>query len=143
MLTRGSHANHLFVDEMGRHADQRQFEAQLRDGVVRAGEWNQASEPFKGNLFSVEAGQHQASERVDAMSGADRSSGHGSTPEETQILLRARAACPCSDCTNREQSILGYPFADSGSPRYSPRDSSYIVAVGSRDRLPGICDRKH
>jgi len=56
-------------------------------------------------------------------------------------LRERRAVCP--DCTNREQSILEYPFSDSGSPRYSPRNSRYLVAVGSRDRYQVSAAGKH
>ena len=38
------------------------------------------------------------------------------------------------NCLDREQRIVEYPLADIPSSRCSPRDSRYLLAVGSRDR---------
>ena len=52
----------------------------------------------------------------------------------TAYWLRERNVL-CPDCFDKEQTIiLECPITDIPSPRYSPHDSHYLVAVGSRDR---------
>ena len=38
----------------------------------------------------------------------------------------------CPNCLDREQIIVECPIADAPSARYSPHDSRYLMAVGSR-----------
>jgi hypothetical protein len=40
----------------------------------------------------------------------------------------------CPNCLDREQSIVEYPLTDIPSPRCSPHDSRYLLAVGSRNQ---------
>lgn len=40
----------------------------------------------------------------------------------------------CPNCCDKEQIIVEYPITDIPSPRYSPHDSHYLLAVGSRNR---------
>jgi hypothetical protein len=47
-------------------------------------------------------------------------------------LLERNVLCP--DCRDNEQRILEYPLTPIPCPRYSPRDSRYLVAVGSMNR---------
>ena len=53
----------------------------------------------------------------------------------------------CPDCFDKEQTIiLECPITDIPSPRYSPHDSHYLVAVGSRNwyELPeGVIGSRH
>lgn len=46
--------------------------------------------------------------------------------------LRARRIL-CADCSDREERIIECPIAELPSPRCSPHDSRYLMAVGSRD----------
>jgi hypothetical protein len=47
-------------------------------------------------------------------------------------LLVRNVICP--NCINREQRIVKYPIMDTPSPRCSPQDSHYLLAVGLRNR---------
>ena len=47
-------------------------------------------------------------------------------------LLVRNVICP--NCLDREQRIVEYPITDTPSPRCGPQDSSYLVAVGLRNR---------
>ena len=40
----------------------------------------------------------------------------------------------CPNCVDSEQRIVEYPLTDIPSPRFSPHDSRYLLAVGSMDR---------
>jgi hypothetical protein len=40
----------------------------------------------------------------------------------------------CPNCPDREQTIMEYPVTGITSPRYSPNDSHYLMAVGLKDR---------
>ena len=40
----------------------------------------------------------------------------------------------CPNCLDSEQRIVEYPLTDIPSPRFSPHDSRYLLAVGSIDR---------
>lgn len=53
-------------------------------------------------------------------------------------LLVRNVICP--KCLDREQKIVEYPITDTPSPRCSPQDSHYLLAVGLRNRyeLPGV-----
>jgi hypothetical protein len=54
-------------------------------------------------------------------------------PQGNAYWLRERNAV-CPNCSDREQRILEYPLTDIPSPRFSPHDSRYLLAVGSRNR---------
>ena len=54
-------------------------------------------------------------------------------PRVKAYFLRERNVL-CPNCLDREQSIVEYPLTDIPSPRFSPHDSRYLVAVGSKDR---------
>ena len=54
-------------------------------------------------------------------------------PQGNAYWLRERNIV-CPHCLDREQKILEYPLTDIPSPRFSPHDSRYLVAVGSRNR---------
>ena len=47
-------------------------------------------------------------------------------------LLVRNVICP--NCLDREQRIAGYSISDTPSPRCSPHDSRYLLAVGLRNR---------
>jgi hypothetical protein len=47
--------------------------------------------------------------------------------------LRERNAL-CPNCLDKEQIIVEFPITDIPSPRCSPHDSHYLLAVGSRNR---------
>ena len=55
-----------------------------------------------------------------------RSQGNAYSLRERNVL--------CSNCLDREQRIVEYPLTDIPSPRCSPHDARYLLAVGSRDR---------
>jgi hypothetical protein len=61
-----------------------------------------------------------------AMAAVRRSQGKRYWVRERNVL--------CPNCLDREQRIVEYPLTDIPSPRCSPHDSLYLVAVGSRDR---------
>ncbi len=54
-------------------------------------------------------------------------------PQCKAYWLRVRNVL-CPNCLDREQRIVEYPLTDVPSPRCSPHDSGYLVAVGSMDR---------
>jgi hypothetical protein len=47
-------------------------------------------------------------------------------------LLVRNVLCP--NCPDRGQIIVEYPVTNIPSPRYSPNDSHYLLAVGLKDR---------
>jgi hypothetical protein len=47
--------------------------------------------------------------------------------------LRERSVL-CPNCFDKEQIVVECPITDIPSPRYSPHDSHYLLAVGSRNR---------
>jgi hypothetical protein len=47
-------------------------------------------------------------------------------------LLVRNVICP--NCLDRAQRIVEYPILDTLSPRCSPQDSRYLLAVGLRNR---------
>jgi hypothetical protein len=61
-----------------------------------------------------------------AMGAVRRSQGNAYSLRERNVL--------CPNCLDREQRIVEYPLTDIPSPRCSPHDSRYLLAVGSRDR---------
>ncbi len=52
---------------------------------------------------------------------------------KTYWLRAQRILCP--NCLDREQIIVECPLTDIPSPRFSPYDSRYLVAVGAIDRF--------
>ncbi len=54
-------------------------------------------------------------------------------PQGNAYWLRERNIV-CPNCLDREQRILEYPLTDIPSRRFSPHDSRYLLAVGSRNR---------
>lgn len=91
------------------HSNEYQLKIVLQDGTEELSAWMQS--------------QEQITEAIAVI--------HRRRPQ-TCWLRERRGGCP--DCSGREQRILEYPFADIRSPRYSPRDSRYLVAVGSKDQ---------
>jgi hypothetical protein len=61
-----------------------------------------------------------------AMAAVHRAQGKACWLRERNVL--------CPNCLDKEQLIVEYPIADSPSPRYSPHDTHYLLAVGSRNR---------
>ena len=61
-----------------------------------------------------------------AMAAVRRSQGKRYWVRERDVL--------CPNCLDREQRIVEYPLTDIPSPRFSPHDSRYLLAVGSLDR---------
>jgi hypothetical protein len=60
-----------------------------------------------------------------AMAAADRPKG------KAYWLLVRNVLCP--NCLDRQQIIVEYPVTNVPSPRYSPNDSHYLLAVGLKD----------
>jgi hypothetical protein len=54
-------------------------------------------------------------------------------PRGNVYWLRERNVL-CPKCLDTEQRIVEYPLTDTPSPRCSPHDSRYLLAVGSMDR---------
>src|SRR5205807_7045071 len=48
-LARAAHADELIVDQVGRHADQREVATALADDLVAGSKGNQVREPFHGH----------------------------------------------------------------------------------------------
>ena len=63
---------------------------------------------------------------VQAMAAVDRPQG------KAYWLLVRNVLCP--NCPDRDQTIVEYPITNIPSPRYSPNDSHYLLAVGLKDR---------
>jgi hypothetical protein len=61
-----------------------------------------------------------------AMAAVDRPKG------KAYWLLVRNVLCP--NCLDRQQIIVEYPVTNVPSPRYSPNDSHYLLAVGLKDR---------
>ncbi|MGD0101573.1 MAG: hypothetical protein ABSC60_14590 [Acidobacteriota bacterium] len=61
-----------------------------------------------------------------AMAAVDRPKG------KAYWLLVRNVLCP--NCPERQQLIVEYPVTNVPSPRYSPNDSHYLLAVGLKDR---------
>jgi hypothetical protein len=61
-----------------------------------------------------------------AMAAVHRPKGKAYWLQERNVL--------CPDCPDREQKIVEYPLTDIPSPRCSPHDSRYLLAVGSRNQ---------
>jgi hypothetical protein len=53
-------------------------------------------------------------------------------PQVKAYWLRERNVL-CPNCLDKEQRIVEYPLTDIPCPRYSPHDSRYLLAVGSKD----------
>ena len=90
-----------------------------------------------GNEYQVKIVQEDGTEElsgwmnseeqvVQAMAAVRRPQGNAYWLRERNVL--------CPNCLDREQRIVEYPLTDIPSPRCSPHDSSYLVAVGSMDR---------
>ena len=54
-------------------------------------------------------------------------------PQGKAYWLRERNVL-CPNCLDREQRIVEYPLTDVASPRCSPHNSRYLLAVGSKNR---------
>ena len=65
-------------------------------------------------------------ELAQAMAAVHRAQGQAYWLRERNVL--------CPNCLDREQRIVEYPLTDIPSPRCSPHDSRYLLAVGSLDR---------
>jgi hypothetical protein len=61
-----------------------------------------------------------------AMAAIDRPQG------KAYWLLVRNVLCP--NCLDREQILMECPVTNITSPRYSPNDSHYLLAVGLKDR---------
>ena len=61
-----------------------------------------------------------------AMAAVDRPQG------KAYWLLERNVLCP--NCLDREQIIVECPISNIPSPRYSPNDSHYLLAVGLKNR---------
>lgn len=54
-------------------------------------------------------------------------------PQGKAYWLRVRDVL-CPSCLDREQRIIEYPLTVISSPRCTPHDSQYLLAVGSKSR---------
>ena len=86
-----------------------------------------------GNEYQVKTVRRDGSEELSgwmnseeqvalAIAGARGLQGKAYWLQERKVL--------CPNCLDREQRILEYPLTEIPSPRYSPRDSRYLRAVG-------------
>ena len=80
---------------------------------------NVGTEELSGWMISEE-------QVTQAMAAIRRSQGNAYSLRERNVLV--------PNCLDREQRIVEYPLTDIPSPRCSPHDSRYLLAVGSRDR---------
>jgi hypothetical protein len=81
------------------------------------------TEKLSGWMNSVEQVTQQVAQ---AMAAFQRPRGNAYWLQERNLL--------CPNCPDRQQRIMEYPVMDILSPRCSPHDSRYLLAVGSMDR---------
>ena len=91
------------------HGNEYQINIVHEDGTEELSEWMNSQEQV-----------------IQAMAAVHRPQGNAYWLRERNIV--------CPHCLDREQKILEYPLTDIPSPRFSPHDSRYLVAVGSRNR---------
>ena len=84
------------------------------------------------------SGWLNSAEQVAPAIAADRK------PQGKAYWLRARNVL-CTDCPDREQTIVECRITDIPSPRYSPHDSRYLVEVGAKSRyqLEVVISNRH
>jgi hypothetical protein len=85
------------------------------------------TEKLSGWMNSVEQVTQQVAQ---AMAAFQRPRGNAYWLRERNVL--------CPNCPDREQRIMEYPVMDIPSPRCSPHDSRYLLAVGSMDRYAWV-----
>ena len=81
------------------------------------------TEELSGWMNSQEQVAQQA---MAAMAAVHRRRGKAYWLRERNVL--------CPNCVDSEQRIVEYPLTDIPSPRCSPHDSRYLLAVGSRNQ---------
>jgi hypothetical protein len=80
-----------------------------------------------------EDGTEELSEWMNSAKQVAQAMGAVHRPQAKAYWLRERNVL-CPNCIDREQRIMEYPFTDIASPRSSPHDSRYLVAVRSKNR---------
>jgi hypothetical protein len=80
----------------------------------------------KGGDEELSGWMNSTEQVAQAMAAVDRLQGKACS------LLVRNVLCP--DCLDREQIIMEYPVTNIPSPRYSPNNSHYLLAVGLKDR---------
>jgi hypothetical protein len=80
-----------------------------------------------------EDGTEELSEWMNSAKQVAQAMGAVHRPQAKAYWLRERNVL-CPNCIDREQRIMEYPFTDIASPRCSPHDSRYLVAVRSKNR---------
>jgi hypothetical protein len=87
-----------------------------------------------GNEYQVKIVHEDGTEELSAwMNSEAQAMAAVHRPQGNAYWLRERNVL-CPNCLDREQRIVEYPLTDIPSPRCSPHDSRYLVAVGSMDR---------
>jgi hypothetical protein len=91
------------------HGNEYQIKIVHEDGTEELGEWMNSEEQVAQAMAAVHRAQGKA-----------------------YWLLYRNVLC--RDCFDKEQTIVECPITEIPSPRYRPRDSRYLLAVGSRNR---------
>jgi len=90
-----------------------------------------------GNEYQIsivhEDGTEELSEWMNSQERVAQAMAAVHRPRGKAYWLRERNIL-CPNCPDREQRIVEYPLTDIPSPRFSPHDSRYLLAVGSMDR---------
>lgn len=80
-----------------------------------------------------EDGTEEVSEWMNSAEQVAQAMAAGHRPQgKAYWLLQRNVLCP--NCLDRERIVMEYPLTYSPSPRCSPHDSRYLLAVGSRDQ---------
>jgi len=95
------------------HGNEYQVKIVHADGTEELSEWMNSQEQV-------------AQQAMAAMAAVHRRRGKAYWLRERNVL--------CPNCVDSEQRIVEYPLTDIPSPRFSPHDSRYLLAVGSIDR---------
>ncbi len=90
-----------------------------------------------GNEYQVkivyENGTEELSGRMNSAERVAQAMAAVHRPQVKAYWLRERNVL-CPDCFDKEQIIVECPITDYPSPRYSPHDSHYLLAVGLKNR---------
>jgi hypothetical protein len=102
------------------HGNEYQLKIVHEDGTEEFGQWIMSRE-----------------ELVQAMVGVPKVPGKAYWLRERKVL--------CPTCLDEDRIIVECPVTNIPSPRYSPYDSHYLLATGSRDlcELPEVFAKKH
>jgi hypothetical protein len=89
-----------------------------------------------GNEYQVKAVHEAGTEELSGWMNSEQHVAQAMAelhrPQARAYWLQERNVL-CPSCPDREQRIVEYPLTDIPSPRSSPHDSRYLLAVGSRN----------